>query len=125
MDIKNILKVLSDTKGVSGNESEVCKTALEFLKDYCPDAQIKNSSVIGTFGEFIPQRPHILLDAHIDQVGMIVTYITDDGFLKVGNVGGIDRRLLPAQQVEIHGKKEYKGHCMFSTSALAVRGKSP
>ncbi|MDE5946667.1 MAG: M42 family peptidase [Oscillospiraceae bacterium] len=109
MDIKKVLKTLSDTKGVSGNENHICKTALEFLKPYCPDAMIKNSNVIGTFGDFIQGRPHILLDAHIDQVGMIVTYITDEGFIKVGNVGGLDRRLLPAQQVEIHGKKNIKG----------------
>ena len=40
---------------------------------------------------------------------MIVTYITDDGFIKVGNLGGIDRRLLPAQPVIVHGKRDIKG----------------
>ncbi len=109
MDIKNTLKTLCNVKGVSGNEKNACDTALEILKEYCLDSYIKNSCVIGTFGEFIPERPHILLDAHIDQVGMIVTYITDEGFIKFSNVGGLDLRLLPAQQVEIHGKKNIKG----------------
>lgn len=109
MDIKKTLKTLCNVRGVSGNEKNICDTALELLKEYCPDSYIKNSCVIGTFGEFIPERPHVLLDAHIDQVGMIVTYITDEGFIKFSNVGGLDLRLLPAQQVEIHGKKNIKG----------------
>lgn len=109
MDIKKILEKLCNVKGVSGNETRACETALELLKNYCPDAHIKNSCVIGTFGEFIPERPHVLIDAHIDQIGMIVTYITDEGFIKFSNVGGLDLRLLPAQQVEIHGKKDIKG----------------
>ncbi|MDE6775352.1 MAG: M20/M25/M40 family metallo-hydrolase, partial [Ruminococcus sp.] len=53
--------------------------------------------------------PLLVLDAHIDQIGMIVTEITDDGFIKVANLGGIDRRLLPAQQVIVHGKTDIKG----------------
>jgi len=109
MEIKNILKTLCNTKGVSGNENKICETVLNLLKEYCPDAYIKNSCVIGTYGEFIPGRPHILLDAHIDQIGMIVTYITDEGFIKFSNIGGIDTRLLPAQQVQIHGKKDIFG----------------
>lgn len=40
---------------------------------------------------------------------MIVTYITDDGFIKAGNVGGLDRRLLPAQQITVHGTEKIKG----------------
>ena len=109
MNIKKTLEKLCNLKGVSGNETGACETALEILKDYCPDAHIKNLCVIGTFGEFIPERPHVLIDAHIDQIGMIVTYITDEGFIKFSNVGGLDLRLLPAQQVEIHGKKNIKG----------------
>ena len=109
MNIKDTLKQLLNAKGISGSEDAVCETALSILKEYCPDAYIKNGNVIGRFGDFIENRPHILLDAHIDQVGMIVTYITEDGFIKVGNVGGLDRRLLPAQQVTIHGSRDING----------------
>ncbi|MBR6669396.1 MAG: M20/M25/M40 family metallo-hydrolase, partial [Ruminococcus sp.] len=97
--------------------------ALALLKEYCPDAYIKNGNVIGKFGSFSDNRPHILLDAHIDQVGMIVTYITDEGFIKIGNVGGLDRRLLPAQQVTIHGSKQIKG-VICSVPPHLTKGKS-
>lgn len=109
MDIKKTLFELSEISGASGNEFPATEKALNILKKYCPDAKIINGNVIGHFGEFNKNVPSLVLDAHIDQIGFIVTYITDDGFIKVGNLGGIDRRLLPAQPVIIHGKKDLKG----------------
>lgn len=109
MDIKNTVVMLSEAAGASGNESLAAELALDMLKKYCPDAEIKNGNVIGKFGKFNESLPSLVLDAHIDQIGMIVTYITDEGFVKIGNLGGIDRRLLPAQQVVIHGKRDIKG----------------
>ncbi|MCM1006779.1 MAG: M20/M25/M40 family metallo-hydrolase [Ruminococcus flavefaciens] len=109
MDIKNTVIMLSEAAGASGNESLAAELALDMLKKYCPDAEIKNGNVIGKFGKFNESLPSLVMDAHIDQIGMIVTYITDEGFVKIGNLGGIDRRLLPAQQVVIHGKRDIKG----------------
>lgn len=109
MDIKNTLFELSETSGASGNEASVCVKSLDILRKYCPEAKIVNGNVIGRFGEFREDLPSLVLDAHIDQIGMIVTYITDNGFIKVGNLGGIDRRLLPAQPVTVHGRKDIKG----------------
>ncbi len=109
MEIKDILQKLSNADGASGSEKNAAETAVELLKPYCPDAVIENGNVIGTFGKFSGKKRSLLLDAHIDQIGMIVTYITDDGFIKFSNLGGIDRRLLPAQQVVIHGKRDIKG----------------
>jgi endoglucanase len=109
MDLKETVIALSEAHGAAGNELAAAETALEILKAYCPDAQIKNGNVVGHFGKFSEKRRSLLLDAHIDQVGLIVTYITDEGFVKFGNLGGIDRRLLPGQQVMIHGKKDIKG----------------
>ncbi len=109
MELKDTIMKLSSVSGASGSENKASQLALEMLREYCPDAYIKNDCVIGAFGEFREGLPTLLLDAHIDQIGMIVTYITDEGFIKCGNLGGIDRRLLPAQQVIIHGKEDIKG----------------
>ncbi len=109
MELKDTIMKLSAVSGASGSESEASQLALDMLKEYCPDAYIKNDCVIGTFGQHREGLPCLLLDAHIDQIGMIVTFITEEGFIKCGNLGGIDRRLLPAQQVVIHGKKDIKG----------------
>ncbi|NLK71285.1 MAG: M42 family metallopeptidase [Clostridiales bacterium] len=109
MDIKEILFKLADISGVSGNEDRASELAMEYLKKYSSDVKIKNRNVIANIGERSNDKPHVLLDAHIDQIGMICTYITDDGFIKVGNVGGLDRRLLMAQRVIIHGKRDITG----------------
>ncbi|MCI8775889.1 MAG: M42 family metallopeptidase [Oscillospiraceae bacterium] len=108
MDLKKIIFELSEAKGVSGSEENAAQTALKYLKNYTSDCLIKNGNVIGHFGKRSENVPHVMIDAHIDQIGLIVTAITDDGFIKVSNVGGIDRRLLPAQRVVIHGKKDIK-----------------
>ncbi len=49
--------------------------------------------------------PHILLDAHLDEIGLIVTQVTDEGFIRAAACGGIDRRLLPASAVTIHAEE--------------------
>ena len=100
-----ILKLLCHTKGISGDEFHPALMACKILQDHTHNAHFSHGNVVGTFGSTDANAPHVLLDAHIDQVGMIVTSVTDDGFVTVGNVGGIDRRLLPAQRVFIHTEK--------------------
>ncbi|MBR3759727.1 MAG: M28 family peptidase [Ruminococcus sp.] len=109
MDLKKTIAELTEVSGASGNEARAAELAMNMLKKYCPDAAIINGNVVGRFGDFRSGLPSLVLDAHIDQIGMIVTNITSEGFIKVGNLGGIDRRLLPAQPVIIHGKKEISG----------------
>lgn len=125
MELKDMLFALSEKYGASGNESPAAELALEMLKEYCPDAEIIDGNVIGNFGVHRDGLPLLVLDAHIDQVGFIVTSITEEGFIKFDHLGGIDRRLLPAQPVVIHGKSDIKGvissvppHLSSSTEVL-------
>ncbi|NLP26779.1 MAG: M42 family metallopeptidase [Clostridiales bacterium] len=99
----------ANISGVSGDEDRASELALEYLEKYSNDVQIKNGNVIANIGKRTEDKLHVMLDAHIDQIGMICTYITDDGFVKVGNVGGLDRRLLMGQRVTIHGKRNITG----------------
>lgn len=108
MEIEQIITALADSNGVSGDEKEAAELALSYLKRYTDDCEIKNNNVIGHLG-VKGGKPHILIDAHIDRIGLVVTYITEDGFLKVSGCGGIDRRLLFAQQVTVLGKKPVSG----------------
>ncbi len=108
MDLEKTIMSLADADGVSGEETEAAQLALSMLKEYTEDCYIKNGNVIGHFG-CKGKKPHILLDAHIDRIGFVVTYITEDGFLKVSGCGGIDRRLLLAQPVTVLGREKISG----------------
>lgn len=108
MDLEKSIRSLADARGVSGDETDAAELALSMLKSYTDDCFIKNGNVIGRLG-CKGAKPHILLDAHIDQIGFTVTHITDDGFLKIVGCGGIDRRLLLAQQVTVLGSKPLDG----------------
>ena len=109
MDWMNLLGQLTAASSVSGSEENIADTVLSLLSPYCDSAEQRQGNVLGTLGERQPGKPHVLLDAHMDQVGFLVTAITEEGFLRVGNAGGLDFRLMPAQRVTVHGKQDIPG----------------
>lgn len=108
MDLEKVISSLADSTGVSGDEGDAAELALSLLKEYTEDCCIKNGSVIGHLG-VKGGKPHILLDAHIDRIGLVVTFIDENGFLKVAGCGGVDCRLLYAQQVTVLGRQPIHG----------------
>ncbi len=110
MNVKEQLKALCSIDGVSGDEFSASELALSMLKEYTDNCYVdKFGNVIGHIGENDDNKKALLLDAHIDRIGLIVSYITDDGFIKVSRCGGVDRRVMAAQTVTIHGKQKIKG----------------
>ena len=105
-EVSALLEKLCSAKGVSGAENEAAKVASELLGKYMPSGTDALGSVTGTMGE---GDTHILLDAHLDQIGLIVNAIDEDGFLKVTKCGGADIRVLAAAEVTVHGKKPLYG----------------
>ena len=105
-EVSALLEKLCSAKGVSGAENEAAKVASDLLEKYMPSKINTLGSVIGTIGE---GGTHILLDAHLDQIGLVVTAIDEDGFLKVTKCGGADIRVLAAAEVTVHGKKPLYG----------------
>lgn len=101
----DLLKELTTPVGVSGAEENIVDYLKGVLSEYGNVTVDSMNNIYCTFGEGY----HFLLDAHLDEIGMIVTSITDDGFIKVGKCGGIDLRMLPAYEVSVWGKKEIKG----------------
>ena len=73
------LRRLCEADGVSGDEGAASKAAAELLAAYTSDVKIDDfGSVIANIPAEDPNAPLLLLDAHIDQIGMIVTHITDE-----------------------------------------------
>lgn len=110
MDIKQTLRTLTESTGVSGAECPAAQCALELLREYAPNAEIDSfGNVTAVIASPDPEAKTLMLDAHIDQIGMIVTYIDGEGFLKVGACGGLDMRTMLAQTVIVHGKQQING----------------
>lgn len=106
MDIKKLCFDLADKVGTSGDESAAAAFALNELNKYM-DAKIDTlGNVIGTMGN---GKTHILLDAHIDQIGLVVRGVDDKGFILVDRVGGPDERVLVGAEVYVHGKEKLFG----------------
>lgn len=110
MNIKETLRLLTEKAGVSGEEFPASEAAAELLKEYAEDVKIDAfGNVTGFVRSDNPDAKTLMLDAHIDRVGLIVTYIDDNGFIGVGKCGSPDLRTLLAQSVTIHGKEEVLG----------------
>lgn len=105
MNTVELLKKLTSSVGVSGAENNVVDLLCDILSPYGKVEVDSLNNVYCTFGEGY----HYLLDAHLDEIGFVVKSISDAGFIKVSNVGGIDRRMLLAAEVSVWGDKEYRG----------------
>lgn len=103
MDIKETLFKLSNASGI-GTVTFAASIAEALLKEYANNVTREGLTVTGLLkGE---NDYTILLDAHIDEVGMVVTDVSENGFLTVSKCGGIDLRHLPAKAVTVHGKSD-------------------
>ena len=103
MDIKETLFRLSDLSAV-GSITEAADLAFELLSKYADTARAGGLTVIGKLKGKSDYT--IMLDAHIDEVGFIVTDVDENGFITAAKCGGIDLRTLPARPVTVHGKKD-------------------
>ncbi len=105
----NTLKELYRLRGVSGDEDEV-RRYIEEKAAPCADGV--RTDALGNLIVFKkgkkPAGNRLMLAAHMDEVGIIITRITDEGFLKFGFVGGVDRRVAIGKPVVI-GKNKVPG----------------
>ena len=108
------LKRLLDTPGPSGFESAPARVwrneAREFA-DVTGDVAGNSVAVVNPNGS-----PTIMLAGHIDEIGLIVTYIDDEGFLYIGAIGGWDAQVLVGQRIRLMGR---------DGDVLGVIGKKP
>jgi len=105
LSIKEYTKINS----VSGNENKIRNKILEDIKPYADKITVDSMGNIIAFKKgTIPNSKKIIISAHMDEVGFIISDITEDGFLKFKEVGGIDPRILLSQRLVI-GEKEING----------------
>ena len=90
--------------GTSGDEKIVRDFIISRLPDDCDyTVDPLGNLIVNKKGEIEPKNK-VALFAHMDEVGFIVTYISDDGFVNVANVGGIDNSALFGKKLTINGQ---------------------
>jgi tetrahedral aminopeptidase len=110
LDVGNLLATLSEATGVSGYEMNVRSIVHEVFSRYADEIRSdKMGNVIALKRGSGPEpRPGIMLAAHMDEIGLIVTRIKD-GFIQFVTVGGFDPRVLLGQLVVVHGHRPLPG----------------
>lgn len=104
-----LLEELTQATGVVADEGSAWEIAAKLAAPYGQVRTDALGNVIVTVREPKVGEPHLLLDAHLDEIGMAVREIDDEGFVHVIPNGGVDKRLLLAQEVTVHGTKPLYG----------------
>lgn len=99
------LEKLCMLNGISGDEGEVRDYIISQIEGLCEYKVDALGNIIAfKKGKNKPERK-VLVNAHMDEVGFIVSYITEDGFLKLSPVGGIDPRVVYGRRVLVGDKR--------------------
>lgn len=107
--IDELLMRLCSTFSGAGSEKKIAELIKLEMKNYTNQVILdKNYNVVCNFGKS-NSKNNILIEAHIDQISMVVTSIDDSGFVSIAPCGGIDCRVLPGATMSIYGKKIITG----------------
>jgi putative aminopeptidase FrvX len=105
-----LLKRLTETPGLPGHEGPVRELIRELWSPLVDDLQEQGlGNLIGLQRGSGPEpRPRLMLAAHMDEIGMRVTGVAK-GFLRITDISGTDRRVLPSAEVIVHGRRDLPG----------------
>lgn len=102
MQLAERLKLLTEEEGLSSRETSAASMVQKILKE------MEITSYIDGYGNvhgFLPAEEEcaktVLLEAHIDQIGLMVSGIDEKGYLKFVNLGGVDERILYGMEVMV------------------------
>lgn len=98
---KQFLFDLLETHSPSGYETPAARVWLDYVGKFADETM--TDAYGNAFAVLNPKgSPTVMLDGHSDEIGLMVSYIDDDGYLWVSGVGGIDPKMLPAMRVRVH-----------------------
>lgn len=108
--MRDLIRKLSDMRGISGFEYRITDKIKELFEPYSDSVAIDPlGSVIAVKKSGKENAPKLMIEAHCDEIGLMVTTITDEGYLTIASVGGVDQRTLPSTEVVVHGKQDLWG----------------
>ncbi|MFH1630757.1 MAG: M42 family peptidase [Candidatus Aenigmatarchaeota archaeon] len=104
VDIKLLTKLMN-ARGVSGEESHVREIILKEIKCYVSDCKVDNAGNL--IAHIKGKSPRVMLAAHMDEIGLMVSNIESDGKIRFSTVGGIESISLIGERVHISTKSNY------------------
>lgn len=96
------LRSLVETPSPTGAEEPVAALVRTRLSSVADEVQTNTMGSVHAVLEGTGAGPSLMLAAHMDEIGLMVTYISDDGFLSIAAVGGVDAAILPGMRVDVH-----------------------
>ena len=105
---KELLAKLCEVAGAPGHENRVRKIVLDEIKPFVDEISIDNMGNVIAIKRG-KEKKKVMIGAHMDEIGFIVTHIDDKGFVYFHTLGGFDPKTLTAQRVIIHGKEDVLG----------------
>lgn len=119
--IKKDLQALCTAEGVGG-QTAITTTVMDLLKPLVDEIEVDAmGNVLGIRHADREDAPTLMLEAHLDEIGFLVTHIDDNGFVYTAAAGGIDKRAITAQPVIVFGDKPYYG--VFCSTPPHLSGK--
>jgi endoglucanase len=105
----SLLKQLTEAVGIAGREAPVRALITQLWQPLVDEIrEDKLGSLIAFKRGADTSAPKLMLAAHMDEIGLVVTGI-EEGFIRIARVGGTDRRVLPGLEVTVHGREELPG----------------
>ena len=104
----DLLKEICETAGAPGREQRIRELVLRELEGIVDHVDVDNMGNVTTkiAGK---ANKKVMIGAHMDEIGFIVTHIDKNGFVRFHTLGGFDPKTLTAQRVIVHGKKDLIG----------------
>lgn len=110
MDCGELLKKLGSISAVTGRENMATEKIAEVFREYCDDVHTDAFYNVIGLKKGCSQNPgSVLVTAHYDEIGLIVTGIEDSGFLRFAAAGGVDPKVIGAMEVTVHGSRDLFG----------------
>ncbi|MBE7048087.1 MAG: M42 family metallopeptidase [Ruminococcaceae bacterium] len=102
----NTLFNLAAADGISGFEFSLQEQVCKLLSSYCTSVEADvMGNVVGIIPAADPKAPKVMLEAHIDGIGLMVSGISEEGFLSFVPVGGVDSAILSGTEVRVYGRE--------------------
>jgi putative aminopeptidase FrvX len=93
-----LLRELSEASGVPGQESAIRDIV---TRELSPMAELSTDAMGSITARMGGSGPKVMIAAHMDEIGFVVRYVDDKGFLKIHPLGGFDPRMMCAQRVTV------------------------